>query len=302
MFAATHARVSRRPAGVPAILLALSVVWASPAAAQLGGLVNKAKDKLVRDAGDKSGANAALEGEPVVFNDVIIELTPATLDKVITGLKASRARLGGASGRQALVAKRDKAADDAAELLNRHGVEIDRHNEKRDRIEQCRNEDLGQREAKRQEDLSQRAMTDPELRDKVMALSMKAAELQSRGDSAGLRDLEKEMRSLTAATKADSAAVDKACGILPARHPMDARIRALQAEQASYDRQIRDLEEAAATEEARASGLPARQFAMARERIEMYLARVKSNSRQHGLTTPELQALNARRADLQQVM
>lgn len=75
MFAATHARVSRRPAGVPAILLALSVVWASPAAAQLGGLVNKAKDKLVRDAGATGLTHVGQRLEP--GEEITVETVPS---------------------------------------------------------------------------------------------------------------------------------------------------------------------------------------------------------------------------------
>lgn len=290
-----------RSALAATILAALAGV-ATPASAQFGGLVNRAKDKLVREAVDKSVVNASHEGDVVAFNDVIIELTPAVLDKVITGLRASRTQLNDPSGRQALMAKRDAAANEAADLMNRHGREIDAANERRWKAEACHRDAFKALDKGRDEALAQRAMADAAFRDKVMALTMKAAEVQASGDSSAMQALQNEMRALRGESRADTVAVERKCGTVPALHPADARIKALQADQARYDQQIRDGEQAAAAEEARASGLPARQFAMARERIEMYLARARGNSKQRGFTTAELEALNARRADLQQAM
>jgi len=49
-------------------------------------------------------------------------------------------------------------------------------------------------------------------------------------------------------------------------------------------------------------GLNERQFFMARERIEAYLSAMKYKSQPRGFSGPELEALGARRADLEKVM
>jgi ribosomal protein L13E len=50
------------------------------------------------------------------------------------------------------------------------------------------------------------------------------------------------------------------------------------------------------------SKLEERQYHMARERIEAYLSAMKYNSQPRGFSAGELQALGARRADLEKVM
>ncbi len=270
--------------------------------AQLGGLVRKAKDKVTRSAEEQSGAAATLEGENVAFNTTIVELTPERLDQVMRGLAVGREKVGGTNGRADLVARRDAAANEAGDLATRHGSEIDAHNQKRWAVERCRNDAFEERGKARDKELQQRAMTDPAFLQRVGDLNLRLAEAQAKGDSAGAAKVMGEFQALRGGTKADTVAVDKTCGVLPALHPADARITALQAQVAQLDQQIRDGETAAAAEEAKASGLEPRAYAMARERIEMYLARAKSNSAQRGFTSNELKALLARRAELQKLL
>lgn len=301
MPSSSHAVIPGRRASTW-LLAASLMVLPSVVHAQLGGLVRKARDKVTRSAAEQSGVAAAVEGDNVTFGEVIVELTPERLDQVMRGLAVGRAKVGGTDGRAALVARRDAAANEAGDLATRHGSEIDAHNQKRWAIERCRNTTFEERGSARDKELSQRAMTDAAFRERVMDLTMKSAEAQAKGDSAAYAKVMSEFRKLRGESRADTVAVDKACGVMPAPHPIDARITALQAEAAQADQQIRDAETAAAAEEAKASGLEPRAYAMARERIEMYLARVKYNSPQRGFTSNELQALMARRTELQNLM
>ena len=76
---------------------------------------------------------------------------------------------------------------------------------------------------------------------------------------------------------------------------LDAQVRTL-------TDQIRQLEEKSAATEVKESGLNERQFHMARERIEAYLSSLKYKSQPGGFSKAEVDALGARRADLEKVM
>src|SRR5215218_7240144 len=72
------------------------------ASAQLGGLVKKARDKVVENQVekqiDKRTGAASNPGAPPKFDDVTVELTSERLAGVIRGLTAGRALLDGANG------------------------------------------------------------------------------------------------------------------------------------------------------------------------------------------------------------
>lgn len=287
--------------------LALAAAFAAAivpttAEAQLGGLVKKAKSKVVREAGDKSGVNDAIEGEDVKFTSVIVELTPETLDKVMLGMKAGRARVDAPNGRAQLVKERDDASNESSALWDKHGDAINAYNDKRSANERCRRDAFEAIEKPRDEALGKKAMNDPAFRDKIMALTQQMALMQQKGDSTALSTFELEFRKLRGDSKADTAAVDKSCGVAPAPHPMEAKIKSLQAKSWSLDAKIRDLDASADDADAKASGLEPRQYAMARERIEMYLSQAKSDSPKRGFNSNELKALSARRAELEKLM
>ena len=294
-------RAGRQIAGLAIAALVLSIS-ASPANAQLGGLVRKAKDKVVREAGDKSGANATLEGEDVKFTSVIVELTPETLDKVMLGMKAGRARVDAPNGRAALVQERDASSNEAGNLWSKYGDDINALNTKRNEIERCRHDAFQALNKDRDEELRKRAMTDPAFRDKIMALTQQMGMQQAKGDTTVGSKFELEFRKLRGESKADTTAADKKCGTMPAPHPMEAKIDGLRAKSSAADARIRDLDSSADDDDAKASGLEKRQYFMARERIEMYLMRAKSESPQRGFSPAELKSLSARRAELAKLM
>lgn len=304
-----------------AIVLSVVAALATPvhaASAQVGGLVKRARDKVVEQQVDKqidkrtgSAAGTSAGGAPT-FDDVTVELTTERLAQIIRGLGAGRALLDGANGspsRATLVARRDEAMNKSGTLSSENAKALDAWSEKRDASQRCRNDAIrasrdkrNEGAEKRNQELQTKAMTDPAFREKVMAISQKAAVAQQRGDTAEVRRLYAELGVTGDDSKPDSLAADRACGREPAKLPVMVQMEQLDAQAKALSEQIRQLEEKAAATEVKESGLTERQFFMARERIEAYLSAMKYRSQPRGFSAGELEALGARRSELEKVM
>jgi len=312
----TSARVlSRR--GV-AVAVAALVVPVQGASAQLGGLVKKAKDKVVEQQVEKQVEKrvnpvASDPGAPPKFDDVTLELTNDRISQIIRGLSAGRAVLDGANGspsRATLIAQRDDAARQSADLSQKSSKAFDAYYEKRDASQRCRNDAMDASRDKRQaanearaKEFQPKAMSDPAFREKVMAITQKMAVAQQKGDTAEVRRLMIELNGgAPENAKADSLAADKACGSLPPQPAAMAQSEKLNALANKLTEEIRLLEEKSAATEVKESGMNERQYQMARERIEAYLSAMKYKSQPGGFSAGELDALGARRADLEKVM
>lgn len=288
-----------RPFGTPLLAACLLALVGVPAQAQLGGLMKKAKDKVAKEVGDKSGASATLDGEDVTFDATTVELTPERLDGMVQALQASRAKL---SERPALMARRDATAAKLAEHLEKHSREIDRAREERSKVTSCRDDAFRKVEEASAEGMSARFMASPALRQKMQDISQRLATAQQKGDASEIQKLQGELQALVAPSAADSAKVNKACGAIPPEAGAEREASSLQNERSRLDKEIRSMEQGAAAEASKASGLSPLAYAMATDRIQMYLSRAKSNSPQRGLTSSEIKALNARRSDLEKAM
>lgn len=287
-----------RPVAPAAVLLAIAT---TPASAQLGGLMKKARDRVAPGVAP-AAAPAAMGAQPAAFDDVIVELDDARVARVIAGLQAGRKDAAAPGGRAALVARRDAAANQAGDLANAHGSAIDAHNRQRWSVDRCRNDAFQARHEARNAQLQHRAGTDPAFRQQMMDLSIKAAQVQASGDSVAFARILTQVRAMSGEGRADTVAVDAKCGPAMATHAIDAQIAALQAQVAQFDDQIRAMDDAAATAEADAAGMNVRQFAMARERIQLFLARLKASSAQQGFSPAELAALGRQAAVLEGLM
>lgn len=305
--------VSRRGLAV-AVVASLGFALPQPMSAQLGGLVRKAKDKVVEQQVEKrtntvvaSSADAA-----PTFDDVTLELTSDRVTQMIRGLNAGRAVLDGANGspsRAALVARRDEAARKRATLSQENSKGFDAYTEKRDATRRCRNDATSASRNKRQagaeqrnKELQAKAMSDPEFRAKTMAVMQKMALAQQRGDTVEMKRLAAELGVAADDSKPDSLAADKACGSEPPKPAAMAQIEQLDAQANALSDDIRKLEEKSAATEVKESGFTERQFLMARERAEAYLSAMKYKSRPRGFSAAELDALGAQRTDLEKVM
>ena len=304
--------VSRRGLAIAAIAaLALPI---SNASAQLGGLVKKARDKAIEQQVEKrvGGSAASNADTPPKFDDVTVELTADRVAGIVRGLAAGRAVLDGANGapsRAALVARRDAAATKSSELADANAKVFNAYVEKRDVSQRCRDNAMyASRESRqkaseeRNKQLSSKAMADPAFREKAMAIAQKMGVAQQKGDTAEMRRLSAELGIGQDDAKPDTLAADKACGREPAKPAAMVQSEQLNAEATALSDQIRQLEERSAATEIKESGLNERQFLMARERIEAYLSAMKYKSQPRGFSKSELDALSARRGDLEKAM
>ncbi|HEX6050249.1 MAG TPA: hypothetical protein VFZ21_13300 [Gemmatimonadaceae bacterium] len=310
---------ARRAIVIPvAVSLAASLaVPANTASAQLGGLVKKARDKVVEKQVDKqiekrTGTSSTSASEPPAFDNVTLELTTERVEGVIRGLTAGRAILDGTNGgasRATLAARRDEAATRRGELSDKNAKLLNAYTEKHDETQRCRHnamyasaEKRRQAEQQRMQEHQAKALSDPAYREKVLAISQKMAVAQQKGDTAELRRLGAQLGLTERDTKPDSIAADKACGPMPTPPAVLVQMDQLDAQANTLTEQIRELEEKAAATEVKESGMNERQFHMARERIEAYLSAMKYKTNPGAFSAGELEALGARRADLEKVM
>jgi hypothetical protein len=308
----SNANSTRAPMWRSAIALAIVAAVAFPthtASAQLGGLVKKARDKVVENQVEKQvdkRTGASSPGAAPKFDDVTLELTTDRVAQMIRGLSAGRAALG---GRADLVARRDAAAQKSADLHDKNNKLISDYTDKRYENERCRNDAMNASREKRQagadaknKELQMKAMSDPAFREKAIAIAQKMGEAQARGDTAAIRKLGAEMGLTADDPKPDSLAADKACGRALPRPVVLVQIDSLDGISKKLTDDIRKMEEKAAATEVTASGLTERQFLMARERIEAYLSSVKYKAQPNGFSPAEQAALGSARADLEKVM
>lgn len=275
------------------------------ASAQLGGLVKKARDKVVENQVEKQ-IDKRVGTAPPKFDDVTLELSADRLGQVIRGLTAGRTVL---ADRGALVARRDAAAQKSADLHDKNNKLISDHTDKRYENERCRNDAMNASSEKRRavadkevKEWQAKAMSDPAFRDKAVAIAQKMGEAQARGDTAAFRKLAAEMGLKADDPKPDSLAADKACGRPLPKPVVLVQIDSLDGIAKQLSEEIRKMEEKASATEVKESGLNERQFFMARERIEAYLSSVKYKSQPQGFSATELEALGAQRANLEKVM
>ena len=298
-------RAVSRHAIVAAIVAAIAIP--ATASAQLGGLVKKARDKVVENQVEKQIEKRTPDGgAPPKFDEVTVELTAERLGQVIRGMTAGRAVL---APREGLVTRRDAAMQKSGELSDKNIKLISAYTDKRYENERCRNDAMRASSDKRRavadketKEWQAKAMSDPAFREKAVALAQKAGEAQARGDTATMMKLMAEMGVKRDDPTPDSLAADKACGRPPAKPVVLVQIDSLDGIAKELSEQIRKVEEKASATEVQESGLSDRQFFMARERIEAYLSSVKYKTKPSGFSATELEALGARKADLEKVM
>jgi hypothetical protein len=291
-----------RPARFAALLLAVAIAGlaAPPAHAGLGDLVKKAKDKAAQAVVGKPSTGASQAGgaaSPPVFTDDLLELTEPRLGQVLKGLEAGNKVL---AGRAPLVQKRDRLQNEAGALIDQNGKAMDAAREKHDAAARCWSEFLDARKSERDEQMQQTVMNDPVMREKMMSLAMEMAEAQAAGDTAAMSKLQRQAAALTGPTHADSVAARQKCGAVPPPHPLDVKVQALQREAAATDEQLRANDEQSVEAQVKASGFEPAQFAMARERLIMWLQAIRaSKALPRGFSEGELAAFDARRAEIE---
>ncbi len=272
---------------LPALFVALiALSLCGPAEAQFGSLVKRAIGK--------QSPNPAVTGEAVAFDNVVLELTPARIAKVIAGKRAARQIADGPNGPAAL--ERRLAPLDArqGQIYAKHVEEINALEEKRQDIERCRDSTMS--------DLAdqKRATNSQADQQKMMQLGVAVAVANSKGDTAQARRLTDQFERSRAPSAADSVAARQKCGSAPTPAivqewlDLKAQIETLQQQIVAANQAISDAEQ-------NTSGMNPRQMAVACERIGLFLSRQRAKRQEVSLTTAEVTALTQAGKDLENV-
>jgi hypothetical protein len=281
------------------IVVALSLSTPASALPGIGGLAKKAKEKAAKAAGVEDKEAAVAGDNNVEFDEDILELTDARLDRVIATFKKASAA---ATGRPALAAKMDKTTEERVKLWDKEGDAVMAMQNKRDDIKGCYEQGYREATDRRMQEYSQKALTDPTIREKFTRIAQQHNAAAAAGDSAAIKAAQEGMHSVMLATPEDSATVRKNCGPIPSRMGAEDKLDALDKQIASLAEQIRQIDEKVSEAQAEGGGMERHQFAMAAERIQMYLAWRKSKSYSksstRGFTKEEIEAMEKRLEEL----
>jgi hypothetical protein len=286
--------VSLHQTAVMAFALSAVALMPKSTPAQLGGLIKKKVAAVA--AGQEQAIKPA--GENVAFDNIILELTPERIGKVVAGKQAGKKIATGPSGAIALREKKDALEEQLSQLRDKNSKVFDAWDVKRDAIRSCRDSVLHLAEKRITENFQMTALSDPELLQKMTDLGAAIQKAYARGDTALVRKLTMQTAAMMEPTKADSLAADRKCGSLKDAPAVVAQASSLQDQIDKLLDQIRNAEVAASKAEQEGSGLNSKQLAMACERIEYYMQRLAAKSRQAGFTAAELDALKQREVDL----
>ena len=250
-----------------ATLTAAVLTNVSPAGAGIGNPLKKAKEKVEKTVSPEQPA-ATKPAEPLVFDDLMLELTEARVAKITAAYKDAGAIT---AGRPALVERRAKASDEHAKIDEKHGEKVRETQRIRGDIESCYHDGYQAAQERKIQEYSQRALTDPVLRDKFAKAAAENNEAAARGDSAAIARINAVLYAEILPSKEDSVKAREACGPLPPRSASEKRMDELYAEMNSLDKQIRAMDDAAAKALSKKGGLTEQQWGMATERITMFL-------------------------------
>jgi DNA repair exonuclease SbcCD ATPase subunit len=263
-----------------AALVTLSLVQS--AEAQLGGLIKKAA---------KQNIPAAQSAGQPKFDNVILELTPARVAKLIAGKRAGQQLANVPGGLVAFRTQLSTLEERQSKIYETEVEKINAWDEKRRAAENCRDSVLIALKEKKSN------WSDPQVMQKMQQLAMAIATAQAKGDTAEARRLAEQVQQLSAPSPSDSADARRGCPV-PAPTGLVKQYLDLQTQIESLREQIAKLEQAVRLAEQTASGMDERQLAMACERARMFIQNMRNQQNQAGFTAIEVAALNQAIKDL----
>jgi hypothetical protein len=262
------------------IACAATMVVASPAHAGIGDMVRKAKDKATQATEQKTAkpkteaATPESDGE-VQFDDVVLELTADRIDHIVATCKAAG---DVAAGRPALVDKLNKATEEHNAFSEKHWPAIQEQRNKRDEVESCYHDGYRAAQDRKSEEYQKKALTDPAIREKFTRAAAEHNAAAARGDSTAIQRLQAVLAEEIMLSKEDSAAVRRKCAPMPPRLPAEDQMDAMEKSIASIEASIREIDEKIAAAQAKTGGLTRSQWAMAMERIQLFLSHSSDSS------------------------
>jgi hypothetical protein len=246
------------PLAALVLVLVLVLVLPMRADAQLGGLIKKAKEKIL--APEQPSASASkLEAIGDPFDDTSLTAT-------IAGLKVI-------SARQAEIAALDKQAD---ALWTSHGALIDKNKKiydeyyaNRDAISNCTDADMASRqkasEAAQSAKMAEK-MYDKDFMMEVMNAQRAMQEATMKGDTVAQRTQMAKLSKLVGADM-DSSATFKKCGRVPSKPAAMIEDERLQKQRDDILGRMRTLQGTSEVEAAKAAGTTPAKFLKQRERL-----------------------------------
>ena len=292
---------------LPVLLLALGLAAASSASALpgVGKLKKSAEKEAAKAAGvqPESGQEKGIDNNTVVFDDVVLELTAPRIEQIIKTY--GDAKVVG-SGRPALAEKLDKAQGERNKFEEKHGGEIQKSRDQRDEAEACRHAGLQEMADQKMAEYSQKALSDPAIREKYTQIAQKYNAAAASGDTVAIKAAQEAILQVVMPTHDDTMAVYKKCPAVPPPLPAEAQLAAMDTDIASISEQIRQIDLKVADAQAEHGEMTRDQFAMAVERIQMYMAwrqaKSYSKSATRGFTSAEIDALEKYLEKLKEAM
>jgi len=284
---------------VVVITCVAAIVGVTPARAGLGGLMKKAKE-AAQVVTKKLETEAPATAAKVEFNDVILELTSDRIQHILAAFKSADKV---SAGRSDLIQKQTTANYERIQLFEKNREAIEAVRNKRGDLEVCYHDGYQEATERRMEEYREKALTDPTIREKFARAAQQHNEAAARGDSTAIAKIQETIHEVTAPTREDSAQVRRKCGPVPPRLPAEDRLAALDQQITSLGEQIRKIDENVAEVQAAEGGLNLKQWGMALERLQLYLAwrqsKSYSKSATRGFSETEIKALEQYLAELQ---
>jgi hypothetical protein len=279
---------------------AIGATFATPASAQLGRLMKKAKEAAAQQAGEKAVDKAVPSaGRKLKSSDAFgPELTSASLDGVFRGLASLEKSKASA----------DAARAKARELQNTLSKSVDAHDKERQSFDAkyqqtsaCRDSVIESRGSAAQAAALKRMQTDPAAQAQMIKTAGELALKNTTStDTADVRAAYlKLMKSQGLDPKADSAAAVKQCGTLPAKPAWLAEQDTLRARAARAEGEVREIESRFNDDAASASGMDNRAFALARERVMHWYIETHGGSPIQLFGSDERKVLESHKTDIE---
>ena len=281
-------------------LTAALIALPQQASAQFGGLMKKARDKVVQQATDDGNATAPGQA-----------LDEPTLVKLLAGFRAANASI---ATRDKLEADRTEKSKALSEMRDRNRPAQDAYNSANSTVSECRRSTLHSIEesrSKRMEQEMRAKATDPVFMGKVQLAMMKYAQAtqaaQKSNDPAAMSKAQMDMQrdllgvDVFAEIKKDSLAADARCGKPVARPAALAAEDALDQQIRAIDTRIREVEAKAVNDGAQASGMDRVKYAELKERVKSVYERARQNLNRGAYGSEELSVVQKHKGEIEQL-
>jgi len=263
-----------------ALLTVFALLGAGGAEAQLGGLIKKKVSQATGQAQQPAG-------EPVVFTNVVLEITPDRVNKLVAAKQAAKPLVEGAGGPAAIQAGIDQRDARQTAIYEKEVEAINAWDQKLRDHRNCLDSAFIALADQGRNQLMARAMSDP----RFIQLSQALLLAQQKGDTAGVRKLAEQLDRLKQPSSVDTATAVKQCGPPPPPSAVVKEWADLKAQIDSLRTRLAAVEDTIRATEERVSGMNAQQMAMLCERVHIYNRLLKEKKQPKGYTAQELQTL-----------